>query len=459
MPSQRLDPAVYSISYLALIEALQDYPEFSVEDRGNALIEFYTSFDARQVRYAGNWFSGWLKRLAKQNFPLPVRKSPFDGGDSPLTIAKQHDVKVGLVSTAILRLDPTGSLLTDRHLVLVRLAYETDTAEFAFDAIDKEIVYFPNMGKGTTFDVSNKYLCDLNLSPPEYISPDTSLTESLDVESVLQYNLLSGLLYCSRSRWDKAQKAFERIITHPTRDGGVSKIMVDAYNKWLLVSLLVSGRAPELPATAGSNAKKIYETAGKPYAAIASHFDPMAALPLKQEVEANVLLWQTDRNIGLVQQVLAAHQKWQIMELRNVYTKISLSSIRDKTCSAETGASLATESEVERLIEGMIQSGMLKGSIQKPDGKPAYLEFFSDFSEMSELEYKNEMASAMRTMKHLQSIYRSTSYRLSTNKYWLNHLAREKKREKENASQNIPIASFESQVEDEDLMSGIMSGV
>lgn len=77
---KKLDPAVHSISYLALIEALQDYPEFSVEERGSALIEFYTSFDAMQVRYAGNWFSGWLKRLAKPSFPLPVSLGPSISG-------------------------------------------------------------------------------------------------------------------------------------------------------------------------------------------------------------------------------------------------------------------------------------------------------------------------------------------------------------------------------------------
>lgn len=365
-----------------------------------------------------------------------------------------------MVTAAILRLDPTGSLLTDKHLILVRLAYETDTAEYALEAIDKQIVYFPNMAKGTTVGAPQKSLCDLSLSPPEYISPETSLSEALDIEGVLQYDLLCGLLYCSRSQWQKARAAFERVITHPTREGGVSKIMVDAYNKWLLVSLLVNGRTPEIPATAGSVAKKTYETTGKPYAAIASHFDTIAALPLKKEVETNVQLWQSDRNIGLVQQVLAAHQKWQIIDLRNVYTKISLTSIRKATCSAETGAPLETDDEVERLIEGMIQSDMLKGVIQKPRGKPAYLEFFSEFSELSETEYKTEMASAMLKMRELEAIYRSTSQRLSTNKYWVHHLIKEKKREKENAAQSVPISSFDSQIEDEDLMSGIVaSGV
>lgn len=314
------------------------------------------------------------------------------------------------------------------------------------------------MTKGSTNGIPQTPICDMSLSPPEYISPETSLSTVLDAESVLQYELLCGLLYCSRYQWEKAYAAFERVITHPTRDSGVSKIMAEAYNKWLLVSLLVNGHTPETPSTTGSNAKKTYETTGKPYAAIASHFDSMTAVPLKQEIEANVHIWQADRNMGLVQQVLAAHQKWQIMDLRNVYAKVSLADIRQQTCSAETGDLLATEEEVERLVQSMIESGMLKGVIKKPDNKPAYLEYLSDSDELSEVEYKKEMASAMQKMKDLEAIYRATSQRLSTNKYWINHIIKEKRREKENNGQNAVPPSFDAQIEDEDLMSGVISG-
>lgn len=373
-------------------------------------------------------------------------------------------MKVGLISTAILRIDPTGSMLTSHHLDLVHLAYNTDMAENAFPAIDRQIVYFPGVsqergdGYSNSHVGSDKFLCDLSLPPTDYIKQETGLTTILDVEHVLEYEFFAGLLYASRNQWQKARAAFERIVTHPTRDGGVSKIMTDAYKKWLLVSLLLNGRTPQIPANAGSNAKKAYETVGKPYAAIASHFDAMAAVALKKEVEDHANEWQNDLNTGLVNQVLAAHQKWQIMDLRKVFSKVSLSDIRQNTCSAETGAVLPSDDEVERLIQGMIDSGMLKGIIEEPDDKPAYLKYLSEAEELSEAEYKNEIAAAVQRMKELETIYRTTNTRLSANPAWIKHVIREQKREKENSGQAQSVPSFDAQIEDEDLMSGVLPG-
>lgn len=378
--------------------------------------------------------------------------------------AFQHDVKVGLVANAILRIDPTGSMLTSHHLDLVYLAHNTDTAEHAFEVLDKQIVYFPGMaqdqsgGYGYSNALPQKRLCNMSLPPTDYIKQETGLTLNLDVEKVLEYDFYSGLLYCSREQWHKARAAFERVITHPTREGGVSKIMADAYKKWLLVSLLVNGRTPEMPTNAGSNAKKAYETVGAAYAAIASHFDAMAAVALKKEVEDHAQEWRADLNLGLVRQVLAAHQKWQIMDLRKVYSKVALSDIRLTTFSAETGAVLPSDEEVDSLIQGMIESGMLKGVIEKPEGKPAYLKYLSEAEELSETEYKKEIASAMLRMKELEGIYRTTNARLSTNPYWVKHVIREQKREKENSGQATLPQGFDTEVEDEDLMSGVMSG-
>ena len=46
----------------------------------------------------------------------------------------------------------------------------------------------------------------------------------------------------------------------------------------------------------------------------------------------------------------AAHQKWQIANLRSVYVKISLAHIRALTRSAETGEPLASDEAVAARI-------------------------------------------------------------------------------------------------------------
>lgn len=368
---------------------------------------------------------------------------------------------VELLAKAILRLDPTGTMLTSHHLSIVQLAYEANVVEPAFQVTDKQIVYFPGMARDpavssrNTSAVPQKPLCDMSLPPTAYIMTETGLTNVLTVDQVLQYDLTCALMYCSRRQWTKARAALERVITHPTRDGGVSKLMTEAYCKWVLVSLLVNGRTPVVPATAGGNARKAYEIMPKPYLAVASHFDSMDAVTLKQEVENSAQIWSNDRNTGLIQEVLAAHQKWQIIDLRNIYSKVSLADIRQQTCSAETGAMLPSDDDVEALVQGMIQSGMLKGVIEKPADKPAYLKFLSESDDLSESEYQVEIASVFVNMKKLETIYKTTSSRLSTNPYYVKHHVRELRREKESGGQNNIAASFEATVEDEDLMTGL----
>lgn len=352
-------------------------------------------------------------------------------------------------------------MLTSHHLSLVRLAYDNNVPDPAFQVTDKQIVYFPGMsrdqGSGNRTDTAiQKPLCDLSLPPTGYIMVETGLTTAVTVDQVLQYDLTCGLLYCSNRQWVKARAAFERVITHPTRDGGVSKIMTEAFNKWVLVSLLVNGRTPTVPATTGSNASKTFETTAKPYLSIAAHFDTMIATSLKALVEANSAVWANDRNNGLVQEVLAAHQKWQIIDLRRIYAKVSLAELRQQTCSAETGDLLPSDNDVEALVQGMISSGMLNGVIEKPADKPPYLKYLSESGDLSEKQYQREIAGIFGRMKDLESIYKATSARLSTNPFYVKQHIRESQREKELGHNKA--SAFEATVDDEDLMTGVSEG-
>ncbi|POS74600.1 hypothetical protein DHEL01_v207007 [Diaporthe helianthi] len=439
---QLLDPAVNSISYLAVFNTLSESASFPANVRLRALVQFLLTFDARQIRYVGSHLTTWLDKVASGTL-LP------------------HDLAVEVLANAILRLDPSGAMLTSHHLSLVRLAYDNNVPEPAFQVTDKQIVYFPGMSRDQA--ASNranaeiqKPLCDMSLPPTNYIMVDTGLTTAVTVDQVLQYDLTCGLLYCSKRQWAKARAAFERVITHPTRDGGVSKIMIEAFNKWILVSLLVNGRTPAVPSSTGSTASKTCETTGKPYFSIAAHFDTLDASSLKTEVETNSGVWANDRNTGLVQEVLAAHQKWQIINLRRIYSKVSLADVRQKTCSAETGEILPSDNDIEALVQGMISSGMLSGVIEKPAGKPPYLKFLSDAGDLSEKQYQREIASIFAKMKDLEAIYTATSARLSTNPFYVKLHVRELQREKEMS--HTKSLAFGAAVDDEDLMTGVHEG-
>ncbi|KAI1459278.1 hypothetical protein F4805DRAFT_92639 [Annulohypoxylon moriforme] len=430
-----LDPAINSLSYLALLHTLI-FPGLVASAPRDLILEklvlFLITFDARQCRYARSHLHDiFLAAGSGQHLP--------------------PSAAVEALATAILKLDPTGSLLTPSHIFLVKLAYNTNTIEPVLPVIDKNIVFFPGMANYG----EPKYLCDLTLPPPVYLSRETGLTGTLKSSSVLEYDLLRGMIYCSRRDWAKAYDAFEQVVSFPTREGGTSKIMIEAYKKWVLVSLLSKGKLVEPQSYTGAAASKLYGSLGKPYQAVAMLFVTDNVQALKTEVEKNNQLWFEDANTGLIQEVLAAYQKWRVLGLEQIYSKISLPEIRQLTTSAETGEVLEKDEDVETLIQNMIISGMLNGVIEKNDDGTSFLTFISPSTLLSEEDFANKLTSTAQRLQQLHLYFNTTRERLSTSKEYIKHLIKEEKRVEKNEPD--PTLAFDAQVDDEDLMGGVVA--
>ncbi|KAI1808131.1 hypothetical protein F4811DRAFT_336903 [Daldinia bambusicola] len=430
-----LDPAINTLSYIAVLHTLLLPSPASTIPQDVLLgkfVRFLYVFDARQARYAKGHLHDILLVAGNGQYLPP-------------------SVAVRALGTAILRLDPTGSMLTMSHLNLVKLAYKTNNIEPALPVLDKNIIYFPGMASYG----EPKFLCDLSLPPPAYLSRETGLTTNLRTGLILEYDIFRGMSYCALRDWAKAYAAFERAITYPTREGGVSKIMVEAYKKWVLVSLLSTGKLSELPSYTGAAASKLYGNLGKPYTALAVLFTADNAEALRAEVDKNAPIWSEDGNTGLVQEVLAAYQKWQVLGLEQIYSKISLAEIRQQTTSAETGQALQKDEDVETLVQNMIISGMLNGVVEKNDDGTAFLTFLSPSAQLSEKDFAKELAGTAARLKQLQPIFKTTKERLGTSKEYIKHVAKEKSRADKNEPD--PTLAFDAHVDDEDLMGGIVA--
>ena len=417
----------------------------------NAIVSFLLKFDPRQVRYVGSTLLKLLELVGSGKlFSVCKPQGRRNTGDDVLT-PTQPTVTIELLAGTILRIDPTGSMYTSTHLLLAKLAYESACAEPALRVIDRDILYYP----GIPNTKATGPLFDATLPPTAYISTETGLTRDVTSTSVLEYNLVSGLIYMSRRNWPKARKALERAVTHPAKYKGVSKIMVEAYKKWLLVGLLENGQEPTLPHYTAHSAKATYANLAGPYANIASLFSSEEAASLLAEAQSNTAVWTEDGNGALVSEVLAVYQRWKIINLRRVYSKIPVSQIQASTSSAETGQHLNSEEEVTALIRAMIADNMLRGELHMGEDGVQYLAFHSDQTLSTEQDFAREIAQAQRTMSSLTRDYKLANNRLSGNKEYIKHVAREQKRlDKESEH---PSGNFEMQIEDEDLMTGIIA--
>ncbi|KAI0179131.1 hypothetical protein GGR52DRAFT_535017 [Hypoxylon sp. FL1284] len=429
-----LDPSVHSLSYLVILNTtLKSTVTASAtpDELLEKLTLFLLTFDARQCRYAGNHLQELLA-LVGGNQVLPP------------------SVAVNLLAQAILKIDPTGSMLTTTHIHLARLAYTTNNIDAALPVITRDIVFFPDMAN-TAAPIN---LCDLTLPPPEYISRETGLTGSLRPSQVMEYDLFCGMMYCSRREWAKACAAYERVISFPTREGGVSKIMTDCYKRWVLLSLLTTGKLGELRSHASAPPTKVYGSLAKPYTSLAVLFVADDARALKEEVEKNTSVWAEDLNTGLVREVLAAYQQWRVLGLEQIYSKVSLSEIRRQTTSAETGAPLEKDEDVEMLLQNMIIEGMLSGVIEKNDDGTTFLTFLSPSMRLSEQDVARELAGSATRLSQLRPLFKATRNRLGTSHEYIRHMVLQEKRT-DKADTQMAMA-FDTQVDDEDLMGGII---
>ncbi|KAI1179225.1 hypothetical protein F4777DRAFT_534849 [Nemania sp. FL0916] len=433
-----IDPAVNSLSYLTLLHALllpspvTEVPQDFVLEK---LVTFMMTFDGQQCRYAGTLL-------------LDIMDAVGNGRVLPPSVA------VETLASAILRLDPSGSILTSSHILLANLAYNTDNIPAALPVIDKDIVFFPGMAN---HEVA-QHPCDLQLSPPSYISRSTGLTAQLKSSMVLEYDLLCGMMYCARRDWGKSCAAFERVVTFPTKDSGCSRIMVDAFKKWILVSMLSEGKPRSTPAYVSSATTRTFIALGRPYISLASAFITDDARQLKQEADENKAVWIEDGNVGLVEEVVASYQQWRVLSLQDIYTKISTPEIRQQTKSAETGAPLQKDEDVEALVQNMIIEGMLKGVVEKNDDGTKFLVFLSPTTHLSEQQFAEVAQRTSAKLKELKATFVATNQRLGTGREYIRWIVKESRRDKNSEAVDPTLGfegQFDAQIEDEDLMVGV----
>ncbi|KAM0340076.1 hypothetical protein ACHAPU_010649 [Fusarium lateritium] len=434
---QRIDPSFDSVAFQAILllslETPTPPPGIDRPKLLDEILRFLLNFNPLQVRYVGLGFRKLLESVAAGKLFTPA-------------------VSIEAVASSLLRIDPTGSMFTSTHLVLVKSAYQTAWIEPVLKILDCDTTFFP----GTPGQKDSKYLCDSSLHPASFISVDTGLTEYVKSSTILEYNHLSALCYMSRRDWANAFRALERVITHPSKDKGVSKTMDEAHKRWILIGLLKDGKEPTLPPYTATVARSTYTTLGGPYKSVATQFPTAAAGQLKAEIEANRQVWDDDGTWSLILEVIAAYQKWQIINLRDIYKEVSISQLRQLTLSAETGEVLADDDSATRLVQDMIDSGLLKGELQPgTDGNELYLQFHDDGEIMTEAEFAQEIAQRYQNIESLGSQYKAANERLSGSKEYVRHAVREQKRADKDAAD--PGLGFDSQIEDEDLMSGIMA--
>ena len=81
-------------------------------------------------------------------------------------------------------------------------------------------------------------------SSSTFITLDSGLSAKLDYRNHLTYFLYGAMIFMGLKKWKRAILFLEVVIMSPVASN-ISKIQVDAYKKWVLVSLLHKGHVSD----------------------------------------------------------------------------------------------------------------------------------------------------------------------------------------------------------------------
>ena len=299
-----LDPSVNSIPYLKCLndaaQALRKQDAEGAELLFNQACIFFASFDPVQIRYVGEmWHSLWVWAHAYMQ---------------ALELLDQS-----ILSTALLRLDPTAATFTTLHLRFVQQCLSAGTPSQALPILDQNIFAYPQtLPKNvpvepltTDYDLSNAF-----------ITSDSGFTEKIKPEHVLEYYLLGAHVYIGTRNFQRARLFLEHVMLHPTQHHTASSLQVEAYKKWLLIGLLSEGKSFPYPRTVDTGVWKSLRAVGKAYEALAENFEKRDISKYRAELEVGAQIWVDDGNMGLVTEAGQSLVRYCVADLQKTYAAL-----------------------------------------------------------------------------------------------------------------------------------------
>ncbi|CAL9199878.1 unnamed protein product [Musa hybrid cultivar] len=280
----QLDPSAHTLGYLFLLEAYSSRPISREQDEKFLpfIVGFINSCSAEQIRLAPEKFISVCKSFKDQVMQLqvPIR------GITPLR-------------TAIRKLQTSSEQLTTLHSDYLLLCLLAKFYKAGLSILDDDI-----------FEVDQ---------PRDHFL----------------YCYYGGMINIGLKRFRKALGCLHNVVTAPM--DALSVIAVEAYKKYILVSLILNGQVPRFPKYTSSTAQR----------------------NLKRHTQ--------DSNVGLVKQVLSSLYKCNIQRLTQTYLTLSLQDIAN-------ASQLKTPNDAEMHVLQMIHDAEISASINQKDGMVSFHE-------------------------------------------------------------------------------------
>ena len=149
-----------------------------------------------------------------------------------------------MIKEALLRLNSPG-VLTSVHVTFLRLSLLSRSYSHALPILERQIFRFPTSSGQAYRKHIERPSCSEHTLGDTFISDASGFSANLTYRDHAKYFLYGAMIYMALQNWDKALHWLSIVISSPVNDS-VTKIMVEAYKKWVLVSLLGHGKVIHL---------------------------------------------------------------------------------------------------------------------------------------------------------------------------------------------------------------------
>ncbi|KAK4757102.1 hypothetical protein SAY87_007229 [Trapa incisa] len=348
----QLEPARHSLGYLYILEA---FSSVSVpKEQANAMVltivRFINGCDGQQTRLAPDKFVTICRRLKDQVLLL---EAPLRG--------------VYPMLSALRKFPMSSEHLTSLHPEFLLLCLLSKSYKIGLSILDNDI-----------YEVDQP-------------------------RDLFLYCYYGGMICIGQKHFQKALELLRNVITAPMN--AINPIVVEAYKKYILVSLIRNGQfSASLPKYASSAAQRSLKTFCQPYVELANTYGNGKVKELEAYVQANTEKFESDNNLGLAKQVLSSMYKRSIQRLILTYLTLSLQDIAD-------AVQLKTLKEAEIHILQMIQDGEIFASINQKDGMVSFLEDPEQYKSNDMIEHIDSSIQRMMALwKKLASMDEVMSY-------------------------------------------------
>ncbi|XP_075161278.1 COP9 signalosome subunit 3 [Haematobia irritans] len=216
--------------------------------------------------------------------------------------------------------------------------------------------------KSKCFRVALKYL-DIDITTistaAETRGQNQTDTTNLDAKYFLLYYYYGGMIYTAMKNYERALYFFEVCISTPAM--AMSYIMLEAYKKFILVSLILHGKIQPIPKYASQVISRFIKPIAQAYHNLAVAYATTLSEEVRNCINKYTETFERDNNMGLVKQVATSLYKKNIQRLTKTFLTLSLSDVASR-------AQLPSAAIAEKYIFNMIKSGEIYATINQRDG-------------------------------------------------------------------------------------------